>query len=120
MYRKLRTYLLLACLWAVCGTFSAAAQNVADTATTDTAQSLVEGATPIQGEYVPDRPVVYNAARPGNAQWQKVVSDKAYTYRDKLEYSQKRQRPEQVPGWYKFLIRLAEYLSSPVGKFLLW
>jgi hypothetical protein len=117
---KLKTYLLLS-LWAICSTFSARAQSERDTAFSDTARSLGVGvATPIDGEYVPEKPVIYNAARPTNADWQKVVSDKAYDYRDKLEYSEKKRKPPQLPEWYKWYVAIVEYLTSPVGKFILW
>jgi hypothetical protein len=120
MCKRLKFYLLLVCTWAVCTTFSVA-QNVDDTAFRDTAQSLgVEGATPISGEYVPEHPVIRNSAVPTAADWKNKISDKAYSYRDRLEYSEKNQRPKDVPGWYKFLLSAIDFFMSPVGKFFLW
>lgn len=121
MDKRLKIFLLSACLWAARGVPSAIAQNIDDTAFRDTAQSIgVEGAVPINGEYVPERPIIYNAAAPTSADWEKTLADKAYNYRDKLEYVEKGERPRDMSGLYRLIYAIASFLASSLGKTILW
>jgi hypothetical protein len=80
----------------------------------------VGAASPISGEYVAqERPVICNSSAPSREQWEHVVSDKAYGYKDKQEFA-KKEEPLEDSGWIKALSWLASFLSSAAGKLLLW
>jgi hypothetical protein len=113
--------LLLCGAWLSCAMTLSAQERGGDTTFLDTLETGLEGATPIKGEYIaPDKAITYNSAAPTESQWQHTISDKAYSYKDKREYTPRNEPPPEDPFLFKLLVKILQFFSSPTGKFLLW
>ena len=98
-----------------------AQEPYADTAISDTSfYAESDTSTAIEGEYIPERPVIYNSAAPTATGWQHATSDKAYGYRDKQEWEGKEEKPPKDPWIFKVLAAIFGFFGSPVGQALLW
>ncbi len=112
---------ILICLAVCCAIETHAQEPDADTTVADTGfYSNADSVTAIDGEYVPERPVIYNSSAPSAAVWQQATADKAYTYRDAREYNgKKEERPPDL--WLlRLLYSIFAFFASPLGQILLW
>ena len=119
MLKRLKFRLLAAAILAA-GPPASAGEPDVDTVMYHAADSAVSlGGIP-EEEAGPDRTIIYNTARPTDVQWEAATSHKAYSYRDLREFSPKKEAPPKVPGWYKAIIAIVEFLSSAAGHAVLW
>jgi len=98
-----------------------AQQQSFDPSAFDSSELGLKGAEPVNGVFdAYDIPRVANTAKPSEARWQKIISHKAYAYRDKVEYVRAKALPEKQPWLIRLLDGLFRFFNSSSGKVLLW
>src|SRR5437762_2925571 len=65
-------------------------------------------------------PVIYNQSSPAPSDWDQIVHDKDFGYRDKREFAEINEKPYEEPGWAKFLERVILFFYSAAGRIILW
>lgn len=108
-------YFFLTAFLICCHTFSMAQE--ADTSD-DTEPAI---ATEYTGT-VPARPVVYNSQQPTGAQWNKIINDKDFWYKDKIEYTP--QPPGKTPKqpdlrWLDRIVLFFRFFTTVLGHAIL-
>ena len=118
MRRHFKLLMLLSCLAFCCAVPCMAQEPELDSVFYD--ESDTAAYTDVEEHSEPQRAIIYNTAKPGTAAWETATADEKYSYRDKREYKEKPEPAREIPGWYKLIVGLVNFLTSPAGKTVLW
>jgi len=70
---------------------------------------------------ITEQPVPYNASSPTDATWETLTNDKAFGYKDKIEFTPPNEKPRtEIPGWLKVVAAVLQFFTTTAGHVILW